>query len=51
MKHWSTAEGAPFPQGVTWIEAEKAYNFSLYTKHAEAVTLCFYGREDSAAAC
>jgi isoamylase len=48
MKLWTAVEGAPFPQGVTWIEAEKAYNFSLYSKHAEAVTLCFYGREDSA---
>ena len=39
-------EGSPFPQGSTWIEAEQAYNFSLYSKHAEAVSLHFFRRDD-----
>jgi isoamylase len=43
---WDSAEGAPFPQGLTWIAAEKSYNFSLYSKFAEAVTLLFYTRDD-----
>ena len=30
MPSWATVEGAPFPQGVTWIEDEQAYNFALY---------------------
>ena len=25
-----------YPFGVTWIEAEGAYNFSLYSKHARS---------------
>ena len=46
MKSWTTIEGSPFPQGVTWIEAEEAYNLSLYSKNAESVTLLFYRRDD-----
>ena len=46
MKSWTTTEGAPFPLGATWIEEEQAYNFALYSKHAESVTLLLYGRED-----
>ena len=42
MKAWASTEGAPFPQGVAWIEAEQAYNFSLYSKHAQTVTLLLY---------
>lgn len=43
---WATTEGAPFPLGATWIEQEQAYNFALHSKHAESVTLLFYGRND-----
>lgn len=46
MKTWKSTEGAPLPLGVTWIEQEQAYNFALYSKHAESVTLLFYGRDD-----
>lgn len=46
MKSWTTTEGAPFPLGATWIEEEQAFNFALYSKHAESVTLLFYGRDD-----
>jgi glycogen operon protein len=35
-------EGLPFPLGATWIEEEAAYNFALYSKHAERVTLLFF---------
>ena len=40
---WEQIEGSPFPLGVTWIEDERAFNFSIYSKHAESVELRFYG--------
>lgn len=43
---WATVEGFPFPQGVSWIVEEQAYNFSLYSKHAESVTLLLYQEGD-----
>lgn len=46
MERRSTVEGVPLPQGLTWIKVEQAYNFSLYSKHAEAVTLLLFRRED-----
>jgi glycogen operon protein len=46
MKSWASTEGSPFPQGSSWVESEQAYNFSLYSKHAEAVTLLLYRRAD-----
>ena len=39
---WATTEGLPFPLGATRIEEEDAYNFALYSKHAESVTLLLY---------
>ena len=43
---WTSVEGQPFPLGVTWMEAEQAYNFALYSKHAESVTLLLYAEND-----
>jgi len=43
---WAAAEGRPFPLGATWIEEEQAFNFALYSKHAESVELLLYARED-----
>jgi isoamylase len=34
--------------GVTWSEEEHAYNFALYAKHAESVTLLLYREDDLA---
>jgi len=45
---WAEAEGLPFPLGVTWIETEQAYNFALYSEHAESVTLLLYTEDDLA---
>ncbi len=42
------AEGAPFPLGAVWIEEEQAYNFAIYSRHAEAVTLLLYSGQDFA---
>lgn len=46
MKAWTTIEGSPFPQGVAWVEEEQAYNFAVYSKHAESVTLLAYKQDD-----
>jgi isoamylase len=43
---WAATEGLPFPLGATWIEEEQAFNFSLYSKHAESVALLLYGSGD-----
>ena len=47
-EEWEPFEGAPVPLGVTWIEVERAYNFAIYSKHAETVTLLLYGEDDFA---
>ena len=39
---YESIEGTPFPLGITWIESEQAYNFSLFSKHAEDVVLLLY---------
>ena len=43
---WAAIEGLPHPLGATWIEAERAWNFALYSKHAESVTLLLYTTTD-----
>ncbi|MGH9319007.1 MAG: glycogen debranching protein [Vicinamibacteria bacterium] len=43
MNRWAAVEGSPFPDGVSWVEEEQAYNFALYSEHAESVTLLLYG--------
>ncbi len=48
MASWAQEEGLSFPLGVTWIEEEHAYNFALYSKHAESVTLLLYREDDLA---
>jgi isoamylase len=39
---WIVTEGTPLPHGVTWIPELHAYNFAIYSKHAEKVTLLLY---------
>jgi isoamylase len=43
---WTAVDGSPNPLGVTWIEAEKAYNFALFAAEATAVTLLLYSDKD-----
>lgn len=43
---WAAAEGTPHPLGACWIEDQRAWNFALYAKHAESVTLLLYSRTD-----
>ncbi len=44
---WAATEGLPFPLGPTRLEEEGTYNFALYSKHAESVTLLLYTQYDS----
>lgn len=39
---WSVVEGQPYPLGVTWLPAEQAYNFALYSRSAQTVELLFF---------
>ncbi len=40
--------GRPWPLGVEWIQAEDAFNFALYSRHATGVTLLCYSEKDPA---
>ena len=40
--------GSPWPFGVQWVEAEDAFNFSLYSRHAAGVVLLCYTERDPA---
>ena len=42
MTSWASVEGLPVPLGATWIAEERAYNFALYARHAERVSLLAY---------
>jgi glycogen operon protein len=45
---WALAEGVPTPLGASWHRKTRSWNFALYSKHATAVTLLIYGRDDCA---
>ncbi len=46
MLDWYRIEGTSHPPGASWIDEEQAYNFSLYSRQAVAVTLLLYGPDD-----
>ncbi len=46
MGDWAESEGAPGPLGVTYVPGSAAYNFALYSRHGEGVTLQLYSRGD-----
>ncbi len=48
MKRWADTEGTALPLGASWCADAEAWNFALYSKHAEAVTLLLYGAADFA---
>lgn len=48
IEAWERREGAPAPLGATWVESEQAWNFSLYSRNASAVTLLVYAAADCA---
>lgn len=39
---WAFSEGLPTPLGCTWINEERSFNFALYSKYANRVTLLIY---------
>lgn len=45
MNPWHTTEGDVNPLGVTWIESEQAYNFSIYAKHATGMQLLLFAQD------
>jgi glycogen operon protein len=48
MTKSASVEGTILPLGAAWIEEERAYNFSLYSQHAESVVLLIFGEHDLA---
>lgn len=46
VEAWERSEGAPVPLGATWLQAEQAYNFALFSRHATDVTLLLYAEDD-----
>jgi len=45
-RNWAVTEGLPLPLGATWLQREQAFNFAIYTEHAESLTLLFYSSRD-----
>jgi isoamylase len=45
---WERAEGSPSPLGAVWLDDEQAYNFAIYSKEADSVTLLVYGEQEFA---
>lgn len=43
---WERVEGSPSPLGATWVESEQAWNFSVFSRHADSMTLLLYGPDD-----
>ncbi len=43
---WTSTEGAPSPLGVTWVQQEQAFNFAVFSEHAESVTLLLFNPAD-----
>ena len=43
---WAAREGTPSPLGVTWVPEDDAFNFAIYSKYAESVTVLLYERKD-----
>lgn len=42
---WESRNGCPSPLGVSWVVRRQAYNFALFSQHAEKVELLFFTEE------
>ena len=42
IRRWAQTEGLPLPLGATWLGDQQAFNFAVYSEHAESVTLLFF---------
>jgi isoamylase len=49
LSSWGSLEGLPFPLGVTRVPEEDAWNFAVYSEHADRVTLLLYADTDVSA--
>ena len=45
---WTSVVGSLNPPGASWVEEQQAFNFSLYSRHAERVRLLLFGEDDLA---
>jgi len=43
MNSWIAEEGTLGPPGVSWVEEADAWNFSLYSRQAQTLTVLLYG--------
>jgi glycogen operon protein len=46
MNEWRASEGSSYPLGATWIAADKAYNFAVYSRSASTLSLRLFTAED-----
>jgi isoamylase len=44
---WDRLEGHASPLGASWIEAERAWNFATFSRHATGLTLLVYGNDEA----
>jgi len=47
MNKWEALEGSPRPLGVSFVASQQAWNMALYSKHASAVTLHLFHKNDT----
>ncbi|MBB3208119.1 glycogen operon protein [Rhodopirellula rubra] len=45
-RRWESREGSPYPLGASYLESDEAFNFAIYSKHAERVTLLLFSETD-----
>ena len=43
---WERVDGSASPLGTIWLNEEEAYNFAIYSKEADSVTLLLYRSDD-----
>jgi isoamylase len=46
VESWERAEGNATPLGATWVESERAWNFAIYSRSANALKLLLYSKDD-----
>jgi isoamylase len=46
VDEFEQVEGNPWPLGATWVEAQRGFNFALFSRYATSVTLLLYTRDD-----
>jgi isoamylase len=48
VARWASTDGAILSAGpgAAWVDEERAYNFSLYARHAESVVLLLFAEDD-----